>query len=302
MQVISIISCLLLFCCAAMAQEASLFAEALRHRYTDRAALQHTTEEGIFSRHFGVHTVRQAVKQTPGPLNPDAFLNTPQWKGYREQMATAFGTGNDVGKVLEARTAQAKLETKTHNVSSTKSLLLKGNLTEQLMDDFYINSGWEKLSNKVGHGAAGIDGLYVKRNSRGNISECLVVDAKSGNAKLSETKHGKQLSQTWQDNNFRKKLFSLEKAYRAAPSDALMAQIRDYQTLLDPKGAVKMREPRIFSARIESVGRHTYIVRRNLSSTGTPIAGSRAYKIEMNSMAPDSVKRRTRLLSVLEKE
>lgn len=74
-----------------------------------------------------------------------------------------------------------------------KLILIKSNASEQLMDEYFKKSGWEKL--KVG--VNGIDGLYVKRDKDGNITNVLMSESKYNTSQLGDTKDGKQMSKDW---------------------------------------------------------------------------------------------------------
>ena len=75
------------------------------------------------------------------------------------------------------------------------------------MDEYFKKSGWEKIQGEVG--VNGIDGLYVKRDKDGNITNVLMSESKYNTSQLGDTKDGKQMSKDW----IIKKLDNLEKAY-----------------------------------------------------------------------------------------
>lgn len=85
-----------------------------------------------------------------------------------------------------------------------KNLLnhFKGDLGENLMDNVYTKTfldrtgRWVKLTPTL-VGRKGIDGLYIKLNSNGMPVDCLISEAKMDGSKLSLTKDGKQMSETW---------------------------------------------------------------------------------------------------------
>lgn len=290
----------LLISCAAFAQATSLFSDVYRAGHAASPLPAGKVEAALFEKSFGVSSVREAVRQSPGPLQASAMLNSPKWQLYTEQMAAHFGTGEAVQQVLGVRESQLLREAKVHNVASTKSLYIKGNLAERLMDNYYRNSGWEKIDAKLGN--TGIDGLYVKRQPNGAIKEWIVVDAKSGSSHLTQTAHGKQLSDEWIHHKLSNKLKSLEQEYQAAPNKSLAAGIDDFKALLSPDSGAKQRASRIFSCRIEAGNESAVIVRRNLTKDGQPVPGSRATKIDMRSMDARMVKKRNNLLNELKTE
>jgi len=73
--------------------------------------------------------------------------------------------------------------------------MFNGDVAENVMHDYFKNSGWSQLEGNVGRN--GIDGLYVKRKN-GVIADVLFVESKYNSSKLSKTKDGsKQMSKQW---------------------------------------------------------------------------------------------------------
>lgn len=72
---------------------------------------------------------------------------------------------------------------------------LKGDIAENLMDAYFLKNGWKKLEVEVGRN--GIDGLYVKFDKEGNITQVMVVESKYGTSQLGETQSGTQMSKEW---------------------------------------------------------------------------------------------------------
>lgn len=72
--------------------------------------------------------------------------------------------------------------------------IIKGKIFEQFMDEYFKNSGWTKIEGEIGRN--GIDGLYVRRDKNGEL-KVLIVESKYNTSKLSDTQHGKQMSQEW---------------------------------------------------------------------------------------------------------
>lgn len=72
---------------------------------------------------------------------------------------------------------------------------LSGNTIEGLMDSYYQRGGWTKLKGEIGN--SGIDGLYYKLRSAGQVSDVLVTEAKFNQSILQETRSGTQLCKQW---------------------------------------------------------------------------------------------------------
>ena len=70
-----------------------------------------------------------------------------------------------------------------------------GNTIEELMDSYYLRGGWTKLKGEIGN--SGIDGLYYKLRSPGQVSDVLVTEAKFNESMLQETRSGTQLCKQW---------------------------------------------------------------------------------------------------------
>ena len=77
----------------------------------------------------------------------------------------------------------------------------KGIIGEEYMDTVMKNKGYEKLDSKV-EGNHGIDGIYVKRNSKGEITDLVVGEAKFGSSRLN--KKTKQMTNAWIEKNIGK--------------------------------------------------------------------------------------------------
>lgn len=91
--------------------------------------------------------------------------------------------------------ASASLDKELYNQSLATYRTTVGDLTEFFMDDYFSLQGWEKVPSKIG--SQGIDGLYIKKNSAGRITQVLVCESKYGSSTLSMTRHGKQMSHEW---------------------------------------------------------------------------------------------------------
>ena len=124
---------------------------------------------------------------------------------------------NDLKKLTED-TLKTRLKEELPECNDSNINKIKGNISEQLMDEYFKKSGWEKIQGEVG--VNGIDGLYVKRDKDGNITNVLMSESKYNTSQLGDTKDGKQMSKDW----IMKKLDNLEKAY---PDNQDYSQIKD---------------------------------------------------------------------------
>ena len=92
----------------------------------------------------------------------------------------------------------------------------KGQLGEELMDTIMKKNGYQQLPSKL-KSNNGIDGVYVKYDSKGRIKELVVGEAKFGNSKLGMTSMGKQMDAQWIEGNVSKMRFlGADKNVRAA--------------------------------------------------------------------------------------
>jgi len=78
---------------------------------------------------------------------------------------------------------------------------VKGMVGEDLMDQVVTNQflsetgGW--ISCPPRQGPQGLDGLYVRANSRGQLRPPLVIESKYGDSRLGQTAVGRQMSEAW---------------------------------------------------------------------------------------------------------
>lgn len=84
---------------------------------------------------------------------------------------------------------------------------LRGAFGESAMNVMMRSQGYSSLSPRLG--PQGIDGLYLRFDSRGNPSSLIVAESKYGNSRLSMTSDGWQLSDKWTN----KRLYALSKRY-----------------------------------------------------------------------------------------
>lgn len=80
----------------------------------------------------------------------------------------------------------------------------KGDFVESVMDKMMEKQGYTKLESKVGSNN-GYDGLYVLKDSQGNVTKVVIGEAKYGTSRLRQTRTmGKQMDKQWIDTNWRK--------------------------------------------------------------------------------------------------
>jgi len=92
-----------------------------------------------------------------------------------------------------------------------------GSATEGLMTNFFEGSGhWKTIPGQTGR--QGIDGLFVKRNSNGQVVDVLVAESKYGSSKLGKNLNcgGNQMSKEW----IICKLKNLEKSGQISTDDS----------------------------------------------------------------------------------
>lgn len=96
--------------------------------------------------------------------------------------------------------------------SSINSIQLRGEFGESAMHIMMNSQGYSSLSPRFG--SQGIDGIFLRYDSRGNPSSLIVGEAKYGSSRLGMTKDGWQLSDKWTN----KRLFALSKRYKEVSS------------------------------------------------------------------------------------
>ena len=196
----------------------------------------------IFKEHTGYAKPGQLRRHLPGVKNEDMFFHSSEWKGSVRDIYRTFD--DDARQIVKYKEAQYKIQIKINNTAHSRSLNVKGNLTESLMDDFYHKDGWEKLDSK--YGRQGIDGLYVKRHRNGAIKDFIVVDGKSGSSQLGNTQHGKQLSPKWIKHNIKKLKSQAIQDYNNYPTLENKKRVDDLKRISKLEG----RPPRVFSTKI----------------------------------------------------
>lgn len=116
----------------------------------------------------------------------------------------------NVGKfaeIMQKSELHQKIAYKYPQISIGKLNQLVGTLNENLMNRYFISSGWTKIEGEVGRN--GIDGLFIKRNKEGIVKEVLIVESKYNKSGLQDTNNGKQMTKQW----IQKKIENLQKEY-----------------------------------------------------------------------------------------
>ncbi|WP_066402724.1 hypothetical protein [Aliarcobacter cryaerophilus] len=180
-----------------------------------------------------------------------------------------LGISGDKFEVLNIQketkdTLTEKLETE---LPETKEInKVKGDISEGLMDYYFKKSGWSKIEGEVG--INGIDGLYIKRDKEGNITDLMIVESKYGGSKLGDTLDGKQMSKDW----ILKKLENLEKVYPDS---------NDYSQI---KNLVQDNKYRARLWQISEIDGKLHISLKKIDSSGnestiTKLSGNENYKV-----------------------
>ena len=88
-----------------------------------------------------------------------------------------------------------------NQAKNVKGSVAKGILVEQLMDTIMKKHGYTQLPSKL-NSNNGIDGIYVKYDSRGRITKLVIGEAKFGNSRLGNTvTMGRQMGDRWIQGN-----------------------------------------------------------------------------------------------------
>lgn len=96
--------------------------------------------------------------------------------------------------------------------TSARGKSYRGKMLEPIAREIYKNNfarNFKTLNATYNNGTNGLDGLFVKFDSRGNIRKVHVVEIKSGNAQLN--KFNKQMSKKWINSSINKSILEKEK-------------------------------------------------------------------------------------------
>lgn len=242
-----------------------VFSDTLCQNTVVDANIGITTPSVIFKKHLGATNPNQWAMQLSKPLNAERFLASSRWQTIRTDFLNTYGKTNSTRQDLDSYEYDIRKITKVNNISHARSLDIKGNLAESVMDAFYSKDGWEKLDGKRGRN--GFDGLYVRRNQKGTIIDWFVADAKSGNAKLRMTNRGMQLSPEWIRGNLEDLLTNAENDYKRMPTEVGRKRISDLKQIMRLPG----RPSRVFNAKLEQFGRKTQYYLENIDINGNRI-------------------------------
>lgn len=113
----------------------------------------------------------------------------------------------------------------TNNQIDARIKKVNGDATEYLMNKTFKQNGWKQIQGEVGDN--GIDGLYVKRNTKGTVTNVMFGEAKYNTSKLGKNYYGtdikniKQMSKTALNNQ----IDNLIKKY---PNDKQYIQVKQH--------------------------------------------------------------------------
>lgn len=80
--------------------------------------------------------------------------------------------------------------------SAVKGQITEGMMARAVLSGFLEGTGgWTSCTPRLA--SQGLDGLFVKMNGRGRVTDLLVSEAKYGTSQLGMTKTGQQMSETW---------------------------------------------------------------------------------------------------------
>ena len=272
---------------------AGIFSNSLRTG-VGTTSVNAPSASAIFQKHIGAANPVRWARQLPGTANTEAFLSSRAWQATRADFLRTYGNNAQINQYLNYQEYLFRRAIRINNKAHFRSLDIKGNLAESLMDDFYVKDGWEIIDGKRGRN--GFDGLYVRRNKNGTITDWIATDAKSGASKLNMTSRGMQLSQEWVDGNLKDLLAMAEDEYRKAPSAATKQRIADLKQIMKTSG----RRPRVFTMKLENNGGKIQYRIENIGVDGNPVG--KPMFVDMNATNSGAMLRMERAIySNLEK-
>ena len=141
---------------------------------------------------------------------------------------------------------------KLFNKSVSATSKLNGDITESFMNRFFTASGknvsWEQF--KVGQANTGIDGLFIKRNKTGIITDVMIVESKYGTSQLGQTNHGQQTSHKWNMRKLEELRARVEKLKGTPEYESAMKDIKQIEEYLSSNEHAYRR--RLFHANVHS--------------------------------------------------
>jgi hypothetical protein len=106
--------------------------------------------------------------------------------------------GCDVAKfanIMNKSELHQKIAYRFPDVNIGKLNQLVGSINENLMNRYFLSSGWTKIEGEVGRN--GIDGLFIKRTKDGSVKDVLIVESKYNKSGLQDTENGMQMTKQW---------------------------------------------------------------------------------------------------------
>lgn len=122
-------------------------------------------------------------------------------------------------EIMQKSELHQKVAYKFPQISIGKLNQIVGTINENLMNKYFISSGWTKIEGEVGRN--GIDGLFIKKNNEGIIKDLLIVESKYNKSGLQDTEYGQQMTKQW----IVKKIKDLKQKY---PNDNNYKQIEKF--------------------------------------------------------------------------
>ena len=274
------------FVCSSVAC-AGIFSNSLQSG-GESAAVGTPKASTIFRQNIGAATPVQWARQLPGTANSETFLSSQVWQTTRTDILQTYGNNAQVNQYLDYQEYLFRKAIRINNKAGFRSLDIKGNLAESIMDDFYIKDGWEVIDGKRGRN--GLDGLYVRRNKNGIITDWIAADAKSGTSKLNMTNRGMQLSPEWVERNLKDLLTMAENEYRNTPSAATKQRVADLKQIMKIPG----RKPRVFTMKLVSNGGKIQYRLENIGVDGKTIG--KTIFVDMNAANRGEMLRMKRMI------
>ena len=167
--------------------------------------------------------------------NHDAEVHANMFRTFSAQATTV--------PYLSVNTKIAESQLRDPTSVAARSLRVRGNVGESMMDDFYLSEGWDKVNGQTGN--QGIDGLYVRRGQSGQIERFQVVDSKVGGSALQNTKYGWQLSPQWTRKKLVDCLNAAKQAQAQHPTMEGNQRIRDYERMISMMDAGYVPQGRV---------------------------------------------------------
>ncbi|MCC6156157.1 MAG: hypothetical protein IT367_20495 [Candidatus Hydrogenedentes bacterium] len=127
-----------------------------------------------------------------------------------------------------------------------------GVAAEKFMHTYYSREGWKSIKKTRAHG---LDGIFYRKDGRGNVRNVLVAECKSGTGQLGNTGKGYQMSPEYIRRSIDEEIELTQKKYVGATGHAREETEKDLKTLrqirkiLSKPGAYRAQ---LFTARIDA--------------------------------------------------